>query len=124
MATILLTLHRTDAYLAIGLMFVAAVYGFVSHRRHPQVVSRQYRIILIAGTIILAFQALLGLSMLASGLRPANILHIAIYGALSPLILPGAYFYVRGRGRSHPNLAFALVSLFLFGFLIRALFTG
>ncbi|MBI4312347.1 MAG: hypothetical protein HY681_11280 [Chloroflexi bacterium] len=124
MTSFLLALHRADAYLAIALMLVAAVHGLAGHRRHPTVISRQYRNVLLAGAAILAFQVVIGLSMLAGGLRPSTIVHIIIYGALSPLILPGAYFYVRGRGKSHPNMAFALVSLFLFAFLIRGLFTG
>lgn len=123
MTTLLLTLHIADAYLAIALMGIAAFYGLAAHRRHPVSVSRGYRALLIGGAAVLALQAPIGLAMLASGLRPADVLHIAVYGALSPLVLPGAYFYVRGRGRGHPNLAFALVSLFLFAFLIRALFT-
>jgi hypothetical protein len=124
MTTLLLALHTADAYLAIALMGVAAVYGFAAHRQHPAYVSRGYKTVLVSGAALLAIQVLIGLTMLASGLRPADVLHIAIYGALSPLVLPGAYFYVRGRGRGHPNLAFALVSLFLFAFLIRALFTA
>ena len=58
------------------------------------------------------------------GLRPGSVLHIAIYGALSPILLPGAYLYVRQQGGNHPNLAFGLVSLFLFAFLIRGTFTA
>lgn len=105
-------------------MLASAVYGFTSHRRHPSYISKGYRVLLIAGATVLALQVLLGLSLLANGLRPRTILHIIIYGAFSPLILPGAYFYTRGRGKSHSNLAFALVSLFLSAFLVRALFTG
>ena len=69
-------------------------------------------------------QAIIGLTMLATGLRPSDILHIAIYGAISPLVIPATYLYTRGRGRNHPNLAFALVTLFLMGFLIRGSLTG
>ncbi|MBI2172292.1 MAG: hypothetical protein HYU30_09830 [Chloroflexi bacterium] len=124
MTSLLLALHTADAYLAIALMGIAAVYGLAAHRRRPASVSPGYRAVLIAGAAVLALQVLIGLAMLASGLRSSTVLHIAIYGALSPLALPGAYFYVRGRGRGHPNLAFALASLFLFAFLIRALFTA
>ncbi|GEM_PF-4205521 len=124
MTNVLLVLHRADAYSAILLMALGAVYGFVGHRRHPTTITRPYRAILIGGAIVLGGQALIGLAMLAGGLRPTTILHIIIYGTLSPLILPGAYFYTRGRGKTHPNMAFALVSLFLCAFLIRALFTG
>ncbi|MBI4339749.1 MAG: hypothetical protein HY680_07330 [Chloroflexi bacterium] len=124
MPSLLLTLHRADAYLGIALMVACALYGLASHRQHPGYLSPGYRALLIAGASVLALQVLLGLSLLAFGLRPSTILHIAIYGLLSPFILPGAYFYTRGRGKGHPNLAFALASLFLAAFLVRALFTA
>ncbi len=124
MTELLLALHRADAYLAIVLMAIASGYGFWGHRQHRHVLSRQYRILLLSSAAVLAVQVLIGLSLLASNLRPSTSLHILIYGALSPLVLPGAYCYTRGRGKGHPNLAFALVSLFLCAFLIRALFTA
>ena len=124
MTELLLTLHRTDAYLSIGWMLIAGIYGLASHRRHRAYVSSGYKAVLIVGAALLAVQVALGLSLLLSGLRPGSALHIAIYGALSPLLLPGAYLYVRQQGGSHPNLAFGLVSLFLFAFLIRGTFTA
>lgn len=124
MTSVLLILHRADAYSAILLMALAAVYGFAGHRQHPKTISARYRALLIGGAIVLGGQVPLGLGMLVGGLRPTTTLHIVIYGTLSPLILPGAFCYARGRGKAHPNMAFALVSLFLCAFLIRALFTG
>jgi hypothetical protein len=124
MTPLLLFLHSADSYLAIGLMLVAALHGIRSHLRHPAYLSRSYQTLLIAGATVLALQVVLGVSLLVSGLRPSDILHIVIYGALSPLILPGAYMYTRGQGKGHPNLAFGLVCLFLAGFLIRGTFTG
>ncbi len=124
MTELLLTLHRADAYLSIAWMFVAGVYGMASHRSHREHVTPRYRAVLIAGAALLALQVVLGLPLLALGLRPASALHIFIYGALSPLLLPGAYLYIRRQGTGHPNLAFGLVSLFLAAFLIRGMFTA
>ncbi|MBI4202162.1 MAG: hypothetical protein HY532_03485 [Chloroflexi bacterium] len=124
MTSLLLTLHQVDAYLAIVVTFAGGVYGLGAHRQHPHSLSQMYGWALIAGGSILSLQVFIGLALLASGLRPADNLHIFIYGALSPIILPGAYLYVRGRGRSHPNLAYGLVCLFLAAFLTRTLFTA
>ncbi|PKB66786.1 MAG: hypothetical protein BZY82_04870 [SAR202 cluster bacterium Io17-Chloro-G3] len=124
MGSILLSLHQIDAYMGIAIMLVAAIYGFVSHRRDPRHISAGYKRLLILGGSVLLIQVIIGLTMLATGLRPSEILHIAIYGALSPLVIPATYLYTRGRGRNHPNLAFGLVTLFLMGFLIRGTYTG
>ena len=124
MTELLLTLHRADAYLSIGWMLIAGIYGLAAHRSHRNYVSHRYRAVLIFGAMLLVLQVVLGLSILASGLRPLSPLHIFIYGALSPLLLPGTYMYTRQQGRNHPNLAFGLVSLFLFAFLIRGTFTA
>lgn len=124
MTDLLLTLHRTDAYVSIGWMLLSALYGFTSHREHPSHLSRRYKIVLSIGAATLALQVVLGLLLLWSGLRPSSPLHVFIYGALPPLLLPGAYMYTRRQGRNHPNLAYGLVSLFLFALLIRGLFTA
>ncbi len=124
MTDLVLILHRADAYLSIGWMLMAGIYGLASHRSHRAYVSRQYKVVLVVGVTLLALQIVLGLPLLTLGLRPASSLHIFIYGALSPLLLPGTYLYIRQQGKDHPNLAFGLVSLFLFAFLIRGLFTA
>ena len=124
MTDLLLTLHRTDAYVSIGWMLIAGIYGLAAHRSHRTFLSPRYRAVLIFGAILLVLQVVVGLSLLTSGLRPPSPLHIFIYGALSPLLLPGAYMYTRQQGRDHPNLAYGLVCLFLSAFLIRGTFTG
>lgn len=124
MTELLLTLHRWDAYLSIVLMLVSGLYGLALHWRHYSFIPREYKVLLVAGATLLVLQVFFGLSLLASGLRPAPLLHMLIYGALSPLILPGTYAYIRQQGSKHPNLAFGLASLFLFAFLIRGVFTA
>jgi hypothetical protein len=124
MIQLLLTVHPWTAYITIAWMLLAAVYGLASHRRHTTYMPSRYKAILLVGAALLMLQVLLGLALLAWGLRPSSLLHIFIYGALSPVLLPGAYLYTRQKGRNHPNLAFGVVSLFLFAFLIRGTFTG
>ena len=124
MIQLLLTVHPWVAYITIAWMLLAAVYGLASHRRHTTYMPSHYKAILLIGAALLMLQVLLGLALLAWGFRPSSLLHIFIYGALSPLLLPGTYLYTRQQGRNHPNLAFSVVSLFLFAFLIRGTFTG
>ncbi len=124
MINLLLTAHRWDAYISIAWMLLSAVYGLALHRRHITYVPSRYKAILLIGAALLMLQVPLGLSVLTKGVRPSSLLHIFIYGALSPLLLPGTYMYTRQQGAGHRNLAFGLVSLFLFAFLIRGVFTA
>ncbi len=73
---------------------------------------------------MLALQAVPGFWFLLSGFRPATPLHIFLYGGLSFLVLPGTYLYIRKYGHDRPNMAFAMISLFLAVFLVRAAGTG
>ena len=119
-----LAAHRTLAYVSIGWMVVCAVYGLVSHRRNPTLLSSAYRVVLGVGATMLALQVVLGLWVLLSGFRPASPLHIFLYGGLSSLVLPATYVYIRTYGHDRPNLAFAMITLFLAVFLVRAVGTG
>jgi hypothetical protein len=73
---------------------------------------------------MLALQVVLGLWLLLSGFRPATPLHAFLYGGLSILVLPSTYLYIRKYGHDRSNMAFAMISLFLAVFLIRAAGTG
>jgi heme A synthase len=123
-ADTLLAAHRTLAYVTIAWMVVCAAYGVVSHHRNPTLLSPAYRAVLGAGATMLALQAVLGLWLLLSGFRPATPLHTFLYGGLSFLVLPGTYLYIRKYGHDRPNMAFAMISLFLAVFLVRAAGTG
>lgn len=124
MAEILLILHHTNAYLSIICMLMAGIFGVTSHKRGQKQLSNNYKIILIAAEALIATQITFGISLLLSGFWPASSLHIFIYGALSPLLLPGAYIYYKQHPKKNPNLIFGIVSLFLCAFLIRATFTA
>lgn len=121
---LLLTLHRTNAYAAIAWMLVCAATGWVRHRRGSPTVGRPYGAALVAGAIQIALQSLTGLALFEAGLRPADVLHVLLYGTLAPLVLPSAWVYYLRRGRSRGNLIFGVVALFLAAFLLRATFTA
>jgi hypothetical protein len=124
MEEIILILHRTNAYLSILCMLIAGIFGIASLQHGQKQLSSSYKIILIAAEALIAAQITFGISLLISGFWPTSSLHIFIYGALSPLLLPGAYIYYKQHRTKNPNLIFGVVSLFLCAFLIRATFTS
>ncbi|MBI2911801.1 MAG: hypothetical protein HYY05_06635 [Chloroflexi bacterium] len=121
---LLLSLHRTNAYVAIAWMLVCAVTGLVRHHRECSTVGRLYGAGLAAGALLIGLQSLLGLALFVAGLRPADPLHVLLYGTLAPVLLPFAYVYYLRRSRSQGNLVFGVATLFLAAFLLRATFTA
>ena len=121
---LLLAFHRTNAYAAIAWMLVCAVTGLVRHHRGYSTLGRLYGAALTAGAIQIGLQSLVGLALFVAGLRPADPLHVLLYGTLAPVLLPSAYVYYLRRGRSQGNLVFGVVALFLAAFLLRATFTA
>lgn len=121
---LLLSLHRTNAYAAIAWMLVCAVTGLVRHRRGCSTVGKVYATGLTAGAVQIGLQSLAGLVLFVEGLRPADLLHVLLYGMLAPVLLPAAYVYYLRRGRSQGSLVFGVAALFLAAFLLRATFTA
>ncbi len=102
-------------YAAIGIWGV--VLGI---RKSP--LSPSYRGALVIGVALGAVQALIGLVLVLSGLRPLDNLHF-LYGATVILTLPLVMSYIVDKKISRP-LAFGLASLFMAGLAIRAITTG
>src|SRR3972149_4511371 len=64
---------------------------------------------LVIGEILMIAQGVVGLLMVLSGLRPADLLHL-LYGFLVVLAWPGVYVYTNARqGRPEAGI-YALVS--------------
>jgi hypothetical protein len=91
-------------------------------RKRP--ISPSYRGTLRLGEALIAVQALVGLILFLSGLRPAVGLHWA-YGLVIVLALPAAETFGPQwwKGRRE-TLVVALGCLFAFGLAIRAAMTG
>jgi heme A synthase len=81
-----------------------------------------FRGALIIGVGLSIVQAIVGLSLVATGLRPADNLHY-LYGASVILTLPLVTSYIVDKKFSRP-LAYGLASLFMAGLAIRAITTG
>lgn len=78
---------------------------------------------LIIGEIVMLAQGLLGVLLVITGARPADLLHF-LYGVLTALGLPAVYIYTGGRATRTEAAIYALVSLAIFGLAIRAMTTG
>lgn len=81
-----------------------------------------YRGALVIGVALGVIQALVGVVLLFTGLRPADNLHF-LYGATVILTLPLVMSYIVDKKISRP-LAFGLACLFMAGLAIRAITTG
>ncbi len=88
-----------------------------------QGVSASYWGALVIGEGLMLGQGVLGLALVLSGARPADLLHF-LYGALVALGLPGVYVYSHGRTTRTENALYALVAFSIFGLALRAVTTG
>ncbi len=114
-------LHLRIAYSLVLYYAALGVWGlFLAVRKSG--VSPSYRGALIIGVGIGVIQALIGIFLLVTGLRPADNLHF-LYGATVILTLPLVLSYISDKKVSRP-LAFGLASLFMAGLAIRAITTG
>ena len=102
-------------YVALGIWGVA-----LGIRKSP--LTPSYRGALAIGVALGAVQALIGLVLVLSGLRPLDNLHF-LYGATVILTIPLVMSYIVDKKISRP-LAFGLASLFMAGLAIRAITTG
>ena len=114
-------LHLRIAISLVLYYTILGIWGVVlGIRKSP--LSPGYRGALVIGVGLGVVQALLGVYLVLSGLRPADNLHF-LYGASVILTLPLVMSYIVDKKFSRP-LAFGLASLFMAGLAIRAITTG
>ncbi len=117
---IVLQWHRVEAYAAVFWMLLCGFWGVARHWRGQRDVSQSFaRALWLAGALPV-LQAVLGVVLLLRDFR-ADILHVLLYGALAPFVLPIVHLYAQRRGREHAALAFGLGCLFQVAFLLRAI---
>lgn len=78
---------------------------------------------LIIGQVLVLVQVLLGVALLADGIKPGQSVHY-LYGASAVLVMPFAWSYMRERAPREGLLIYSLVALFVFGLAIRGMTTG
>lgn len=86
-------------------------------------VSSNYWGALIIGEILVLGQGALGVFLVISGARPADLLHF-LYGVLVALGWPAVYLYTNARATRTEAAFYALVSFAIFGLAIRGMMTG
>ena len=84
--------------------------------------NSSYKGALVIGVALGIIQAVVGFTLVVSGLHPADNLHY-LYGASVVVTLPLVMSYIVDKKFSRP-LAFGLASLFMAGLAIRAITTG
>ena len=93
---------------------------FLGLRKHE--FNASYKGALIIGVALGVVQAIVGVTLVLSGLRPADGLHY-LYGASIVVTLPLVMSYIVDKKFPRP-LAYGLASLFMAGLAIRAITTG
>lgn len=86
-------------------------------------VSSNYWGALIIGEILVLGQGVLGVALVISGARPADLLHF-LYGVLVALGWPAVYLYTNARATRTEAAFYALISFAIFGLAIRGMMTG
>ncbi|MBX6772632.1 MAG: hypothetical protein IRY83_12955 [Chloroflexi bacterium] len=117
----MITLHAFLSRVIMLYTLIGAGWGLLlAVRRRPA--SDSYRTTLLIAEGLFAVEALVGIILLASGRRPADLLHF-LYGLLGVAVLPIVMGSV-GTGKRRDSLWLGLATLFLFGVAVRALMTG
>ncbi len=115
-------LHSRLALTAIFFAFAMGAWAAIVFFRGRGIDSN-YRGALVIGELVMIAQGIIGIIMVITGLRPADLLHF-LYGVLVALAWPGTYVYTNARqGRAEAGI-YAIVSFFIFGLAVRALMTG
>jgi hypothetical protein len=119
----LFQVHQALANASLIFSFIIAGYGFWRYIRN-QGIDGSFWGVLAAGELLYIAQIVVGLLLLASGLRPARTAVHLLYGVLLVLVLPGAYTATRAADSRREALLYAAIGLFLAGISLRAMTTG
>jgi heme A synthase len=114
-------LHQVVARSVVLYFAVVGIWGVFLGLRKADL-NASFRGALVIGVALGVAQAVLGMVLVLSGLRPADNLHF-LYGASVIVTLPLVASYIVDKTFSRP-LAFGLASLFIAGLAIRAITTG
>jgi hypothetical protein len=115
-------IHARLGNTALLYMLIVSLWGFYRFFRRQGVDSAYWGMLAIAELLMIA-QAGIGVYLWLEGARPPRSIHL-LYGALIPALIPGAYFYTRGRGGRPEILVYGTATIITVGLIIRAIFTG
>ena len=115
-------IHARFANTSLLYILAVSVWGYFRFFRRQGVSSAYWGALVIAELIVVA-EALLGGYLWINGLRPARSIHV-LYGALIPLLIPGAYLYTKGRGAQSEILIYGTAAIITVGLILRASYTA
>jgi hypothetical protein len=115
-------IHDRLGNTALLYFLIVSLWGFYRFLTRKGIDSAYWGMLAIAEVLVLA-EAGLGLYLWLSGLRPARSVHI-LYGLLIPAMIPGAYFYTRGRDGRPEILVYGTATIITVGLIIRAVYTA
>jgi heme A synthase len=127
-ADILVTVHSYNVYLVLAVALSTSIWGLILYfKKLPM--PKAWRIMLIITGILGLLQGVLGVSMVALGLRPGTgtgiyYLHY-VYGAIVAFGLPvGLTYATGGKNLRRDVLIFSIVLLIMVAAGVRAWMTG
>lgn len=115
-------IHNRLADTALFYMLAVSLWAFYRFFRRQGVNPSFWGALAIAEILIVA-QLFIGIYLWTQGLRPPRSIHV-LYGALIPAMIPGAYFYTKGRMERPESLVYGTTTIITVGLLFRAIFTG
>ena len=115
-------IHNRLADTALLFMLAVSLWAFYRFFRRQGVDSSFWGALAIA-EILLVAQLLIGIYLWTQGLRPPRSIHL-LYGFLIPAMIPGAFFYTRGRVGRPESLVYGTTTIITVGLLVRAISTG
>jgi heme A synthase len=108
------------AFLAFtGVVTVWSLFLFI----RDQEIGGNFWGTIVVGEGLVAVQAAVGGLLVVNGALPARSIHF-LYGVLCALTWPAVYAFTQGHAGRREALAWAVVSAFLFGLVLRAFVTG
>lgn len=123
MEDLLVTIHSRLGITALYYFLIISVWGYYRFFRKQGIDSAYWGMLAIAEVLLLA-EVLLGGYLWIAGMRPArDYLHV-LYGAIIPIMIPGAYFYTRGRGQRAEILVYSTAAIITCGLILRAIYTA
>lgn len=123
MTELLPFIHQRLGITALYFFLIISIWGYYKFFR-KQGIDSAYWGVLAIGELLIVAEALLGVALYASGLRPArDWIHI-LYGVIIPIMIPGAYFYTGGRGERAEVLVYSTAAIITCGLILRAIYTA
>jgi hypothetical protein len=115
-------IHARLSNTALLYFLVVSLWGYFRFFRRQGINSAYWGALAIAELLVVA-EALFGAYLWINGFRPSRSIHV-LYGALIPLMIPGAYIYTKAKGGRSEILVYGTATIITVGLILRASFTA